>query len=159
MNDQDMTMTELQDELKRLRRRVAELEASGAPAPSVEELEIRDQAIRSSINGIALSDLNGKLTFVNESFLTMWGYRDAGEVLGRPAVSFWESPEQAERVVEMLGEQGGWIGEMTAKRKNGELFPAQLCATMIQGRNGSPIGMMASFIDTTERRQAEEKTR
>ena len=157
MSDRDRAMTEVQEELERLRRRIAELESRGARDRSDETLEIRDQAIRSSINGIALSDLSGMLTFVNPSFLAMWGYEDAGEVLGRSAASFWESGEQAERVIQELGERGGWVGEMAAMRKNGERFPVQLSATMIRGRTGTPLGMMASFLDITERKRAEEK--
>ena len=53
------------------------------------ELRIKDSAIETSINGIALADLAGTLTYVNPAFLKMWGYDDPGEVVGRPAVSFW----------------------------------------------------------------------
>ncbi|NTW59973.1 MAG: PAS domain S-box protein, partial [Nitrospirae bacterium] len=157
MSDKDRTKNDLQKELKRLHKRILELESRGAGDRCSEELEIREQAIRSSINGIALSDINGMLTFVNPSFLAMWGYEDASEVLGRPAASFWESGEQAERIIQALGERGGWIGEMTAKRKNGDRFPVQLSATMIRGRTGTPLGMMGSFLDITERKRAEER--
>jgi len=159
MSDRDRTKTDLQKELERLRKRIAELESRGAGDRRGEELEIREQAIRSSINGIALSDINGMLTFVNPSFLAMWGYEDAREVLGRPAASFWESGEQAERIIQALGERGGWVGEMTAKRKNGDRFPVQLSAAIIKGRTGTPVGMMGSFLDITERKQAEASMR
>jgi len=36
-----------------------------------EELKIKDSAIASSINAIAIADLNGNLTYVNHSFLEM----------------------------------------------------------------------------------------
>ena len=157
MNDKGRNTTEHQEELERLRRRVAELESRGACDRRDEELEIKDQALRSSLSGIAWSDLGGTLTFVNPSFLTMWGYEDAGEVLGRPAASFWESGELADRIVQALRERGGWSGEMTAKKKNGDRFPVQLFATMIKGRTGAPVGMMASFLDMTERKRAEER--
>jgi len=134
------------EELERLRQRVAELEA-------------RDQAIRFSINGIALSDLSGTLTFVNRSFLQMWGYEEAREVLGRSAASFWESEDVAERIIQALGEKGVWAGEMTAKRKDGERFPVQLSAAVVKNPTGSPIGMMGSFVDITERARAEARVR
>ena len=157
MSDSDKTPNSLRDELELLRRRITELEARRPDAPCGDELEIKNQAIQSSISGIALSDLNGTITFVNRAFLRMWGYEDVREVLGRPAVSFWESAEEAEGIIRALGERGGWVGEMTAKRKNGELFPAQLSATVITSSTGRPMGMMASFIDITERRLADAK--
>ncbi len=157
MSESDRTMPELREELERLRKRVAKLESCGAGAQGDEELEIRDQAIRSSINGIALADMDGMLTFANPSFLAMWGYEAAREVLGRPAISFWESGEEAERIIEELVERGRWSGELTAERKNGSRFPVQLSASMIRGRTGAPIGMMASFLDITEQRRAERR--
>jgi PAS domain-containing protein len=37
------------------------------------ELRIKDSAIASSINAVALVGLDGKVTYVNDSFLDMWG--------------------------------------------------------------------------------------
>ena len=38
-----------------------------------EELRIKDYAIASSINAIAFGDLDGRITYVNEAFLRLWG--------------------------------------------------------------------------------------
>ena len=42
-----------------------------------EELRIKDYAIASSINAIAFGDLDGRITYVNEAFLRLWGGDDA----------------------------------------------------------------------------------
>ena len=39
-----------------------------------EVLKIKDSAIESAMNGIALADLKGIITYVNPSFLKQWGY-------------------------------------------------------------------------------------
>ncbi|MCP4622338.1 MAG: PAS domain S-box protein, partial [bacterium] len=124
-----------------------------------EDLKIKESAIASSINAIAMADLAGNLNYVNNSFLQMWGYEKEEEVLGKPAISFWAKPEKAGEVVEALLEEGSWIGELFAKRKNGSLFDAQLSASMIFDANGKPLSMMSSFVDITERKQAEESLR
>lgn len=49
------------------------------------EMRIRDSAIASSLNAIALADLEGNLIYVNHSFLKLWGYDNDREVLGKPA--------------------------------------------------------------------------
>jgi len=121
------------------------------------EMRVKDNAIASSTNGIALADLSGNLTYVNHSFLILWGYDDEKEVLGRPAVSFWQEGEKAEEVIETLRDTGSWIGELGAVRKDGSTFDAQLSANMVKDETGKPICMMASFVDVTERKLNEQK--
>jgi len=124
-----------------------------------EALRIRDSAIASSINAIALADLEGNLTYANSSFLKLWEYDDEKEVLGKPAVEFWQMEEKALEVVEALRDRGSWIRELVAKRKDGSLLDVQLSASMVTDEVGKPICMMASFIDITERKRAEEALR
>jgi PAS domain S-box-containing protein len=125
---------------------------------SEKELRIKDNAIASSINAIAFSDLEGKLTYVNDAFLQLWGYKEKG-VLGKPAVRFWKTKKKAAEVIDALRARGNWTGELTAKRKNGSLFPAQLSASMVRGEDGKPMCMMGSFVDITDRKLAEEALR
>jgi two-component system cell cycle sensor histidine kinase/response regulator CckA len=121
-----------------------------------EALRIRDSAMASSLTAMAIAEFAGNLTYVNSSFLEMWGYEDESEVLGRPAIEFWQEPEKAGEVVEALRSRDGWTGELTAKRKDGSLFDVQLSASIVVDENDEPVCMMASFVDITERKQAEE---
>lgn len=118
-----------------------------------EEMEIKEIAIASSINAIAMADLEGNLTYVNGSFLKMWGYNDERKVLGKNAVKFWQVEEKASEVIEALCEKGGWMGELVAMKKDGSMFDVQLSATMVTNGTGKPICMMGSFIDITERKR------
>lgn len=123
-----------------------------------EQLFLKSRAIESSINAIAISDLDANLTYVNISFLRLWGYGNETEVLGRPAVDFWQTKEEALKVIESLHtqDQGNWLGELIARRKDGSLFDVQLSASLVRDENGKPVSMMGSFIDITKRKQAEE---
>jgi len=120
-----------------------------------ESLRIRNWAIESSINAIALADLEGYVTYVNPSFLKLWGY-DEKEVLGKPAVGFWQMKEKASEVVEALVDKASWMGELPAKKKDGSLFDVQLSANMVTNEAGKPICMMSSFVDVSKRKRAEE---
>jgi len=121
-----------------------------------EELRIKDSAIASSINAIALADLEGNLTYVNQSFLELWGYDDK-EVQGKAAIEFWQMGEKAAEIIETLRNTGGWKGELLAKRKDGSTFDVQLSASMVANEQGKPIRMMSSFLDITKRKQVEEQ--
>jgi len=118
-----------------------------------EALRIKDRAIASSTNAIAIADPEGNLTYVNASFLSLWGYVEQ-EVLGKPATGFWTMEERASEVVQELRWEGSWIGELVARKKDGSLFYVQLSASMVTNEAGEPVCMMSSFVDITERRQA-----
>jgi PAS domain S-box-containing protein len=141
-----------------LEQRVKELEMVAVECKRTEkELRIKDSAIATSINAIAFADLEGNLTYTNNSFLKLWGYDDENGVLGKPAAEFWQIQDQAEAVEDALRDKGGWVGELVARRRDGSLFDVRLVATMITDNAGEPICMMGSFVDITECKRSKEE--
>ncbi len=120
-------------------------------------LRIRDWALESSIIGFAVADPEGKLAYANNSFLKLWGHDAPGEVLGRPATTFWETEDGATQVVQSLRNGKNWTGELRAKRKDGSWFDAQVAASMVRDETGKSVGMMASFADVTESKKVQEE--
>lgn len=141
----------------RVEERTKELSGEISERKRAEEiLTIKNSALESSINAIALADLKGNLTYVNPSFLKTWGYYDVKEVLGKSAIKFWQEEEKAIEIVETLQDKGSFFGELSAKRKNDSFFNVQLSASMVKNDTGNPICMMASFVDITDRKLAEK---
>jgi len=124
-----------------------------------EEMRVKNNVIASSINAVAIADLEGNLAYVNHAFLRMWGYDDEKEVLGKNAVEFWQIAEEPVEVMQIAMYKGGWIGELAAKRKDGSSFNVQLSASVARDEAGKPICRLGSFVDITERKQMEEKLR
>jgi diguanylate cyclase (GGDEF)-like protein/PAS domain S-box-containing protein len=122
-----------------------------------ENLRIKERALSTSINGIAMTDLNGKLTYVNQAFLELWGYQNTDDVIGRPMDEFCESSVQAEELVRQLFLNGSVRTDLCSKRKDGSLFTAQLTANLVTDLDGKPLCMQGAFIDITERKTAEKK--
>jgi PAS domain S-box-containing protein len=120
-----------------------------------EAVALRERALESSINAIAIADMDGVLTHVNRAFLQMWGFEDRRDVLGRPAVDFWESTTDAADVRMAMLEAGHWTGELTARRRDGSSFIAQLTTSLVLDDDGAPFGALAAFIDITEHKRAE----
>lgn len=123
----------------------------------VEDLKIKDYAISSSINAIAIANSVGNVTYVNPSFLKMWGYYNDKEIIGKPIVKFWQMKGQYMKVMDAMVNQGGWVGELTAERADGAAFPVQLSANLIKDENDEIKYMMASFVDITKQKEAEEQ--
>jgi PAS domain-containing protein len=91
MKDNEMTKELLQDELEKLRQQIAELKKAEKEHIQTEKrLRIMDYAVASSINAVGITDLNGKLIYVNDSCVKMWGYDNEKEILGRSLLEFWE---------------------------------------------------------------------
>ena len=119
-------------------------------------LHIKDFAIECSINAIALADLSGNLSYINPSFLSIWGYEDPEEILGRSMLSLWKVPIEAQQVVDQLLVQGTWSGEIAGQKKDGTPIQVQLLANLIRNTYGTSVAIMGSFIDITEHKLAEE---
>lgn len=118
-------------------------------------MRIKDSAIASSINAIALADLDGKLTYINPAFKRLWGFDDQDEVTGRSVAEFWHEQAPVGEIIQALFNSQGWQGELVAKKKNGMLFDVDTSAHLVMDELGKPLCMMSSFIDITARKQAE----
>jgi two-component system, cell cycle sensor histidine kinase and response regulator CckA len=109
-------------------------------------------AIDSSLNGIAICDLEGTLTYVNRACLSLWGMESAASVLGSNVRRFWRDTQEPEEVMAAIGATGAWSGEMTAVREGGEERTFQVNASLFTDSAGVPVGMLASFADVTDAR-------
>jgi PAS domain S-box-containing protein len=117
-----------------------------------QELLVKNHAINTSINGIILADLDGKMTWLNSSFLQMWGYASPKEALGVHIGDIWVG-EKARGIVQLLPRTGGWRGELIARRKDGSEFSVELSASLVRNEEGRAIGLMSSVVDITERKR------
>jgi DNA-binding CsgD family transcriptional regulator len=89
--------------------------------------------------------------------MRLWGGKDPSEVIGKSALSFAQSEEEAAKIFQVVYESGNWFGEIIAKRKDGKPLALQLTASMVKNEGGKPICLMCSFIDITERKITEQK--
>ncbi len=122
---------------------------------SEEQLRLKEEAIASSINAMALTDLDGTLVYVNRAFLRMWRYDAEGEVLGTPLVDLWQDRNRAREILRNLVERGLWRGELTGTRRDGSVVEVQLASNAVAGEEGRPGRLLVSCIDITERKQTE----
>ena len=121
----------------------------------IQELRVKDAAIASSINAIAITGLDGKLSYANRAFVELWRLQGPQDALGHSAQELWEKPGDAQVVIEALRQQGHWQGELRVHLSDGAPADLQLSASMVMDEAGKPVCMMASLIDITERKRAE----
>ncbi|TFG38446.1 MAG: PAS domain S-box protein, partial [Syntrophobacterales bacterium] len=125
----------------------------------VEELRIKESIIESSINGLAIGDLEGNLTYVNNAALELFGGYESREVLGQSAVIFAWSEDEALEALNEVREKGTWVGDIMGKKKDGSSIFVNLSGNVVKNEAGEPICIMCSFIDITERKLIENELR
>jgi PAS domain S-box-containing protein len=125
-----------------------------------EEIRKLSSAVEQSIDGIAIGDLEPKLTYVNDAFARMHGY-SSEEMIGMKVVNLHneEQMDEYKSGMNQIKTQGGWVGEIGHIRKDGTPFPTYMSVTLLKGADGKPTGILAAARDITERKQAEDALR
>jgi len=122
-----------------------------------DELAIRSRAIEQALTAIGLTDLDGRLRFVNAALLRLWGFDRPEDVVGRNVGELTALPEQAAAVIEELRRNRHWHGELSARRRDGTIFPMSIAASLTTDGDGRPTGMVGSVLDLSERRRHERE--
>ncbi len=145
LNEERMMFKVIAERIERIARRIR----------TEKNVKIKDQALGASISGIGLADLQGNITYVNPAFLKMWGYSDEEEVVGESLQRFTYEEGKSTEMIERLFSTGFYVDQITAIRKDGSLFDAQISANMVTDKSNGPIYMMGSFLDITQQKMAE----
>jgi len=126
------------------------------------ETQLRELStvVEQTVEGIAIADLDGNITFSNSAWNVMHGY-DSKDNLRGQNLSIFHTKEQLETDVkpfnEVLRERGSNIGEMGHKRKDGTTFPTWMTTTVLKDDKGRPYSMVGIAQDITERKKIQEE--
>lgn len=123
------------------------------------ELEFCDQALADIKASLVTLDLQGYITGWNQGAEALFGYC-AEEALGRHILMLYadENDNDAELFNTVLTQGHGEM-EVKRRKKNGEVFWANLHFTLVRDEHGKPIRMVGFLRDITDRMEAEEKAR
>ncbi len=125
-----------------------------------ETLLLKEKAIENSVSAIAMSDMEGRITYLNRACMRFWGGANKEELLGKPYWLLLKSDDVVKDIATAMFKNDAWEGELVAARKNGEEVTIQVSAGMVRDEHGNPIQTISSFLDITElRRLGEEKQR
>jgi len=120
-----------------------------------EMLLIKDHAIRSSINAIAILDLDFTITYVNQSLTKMLDYYHEKEFIAKNLADFMAVKNTAREIRDALDNSGSWFGEVVLVKYTKTPFYVLLWANLVKDETGKPVCVMVSFIDITDRKQME----
>lgn len=126
-----------------------------------ETLRKLSRAVEQSGNTIVITDLTGRIEFVNPAFTTTTGYTTE-EALGQnPRIlkSGKLLPELYKELWNTISQGQVWQGELHNKKKNGELFWESAIISPVKDDTGKVTHYVAVKEDITARKQTETALR
>lgn len=101
--------------------------------------------------GIMISDANGTILEVNDTFTDITGFKRI-DAVGKSAVmlqSDHHSPAFYASIRQTLIEKGYWYGEVWKQRKSGEVYPEMQAISAVKDISGKPQHYVSLFTDIT----------
>jgi PAS domain S-box-containing protein len=126
------------------------------------ERELRQLAtvVDLSPDDIAITDMEGKITYANPAMASLHGLDKAEEAIGTNAFEWFVSPDKAQAAMQETLEKGGITNrEFEILNKRGESVPVEMSVTVLWDENDQPTGFAAITRDITARKRAEEALR
>ena len=125
-----------------------------------QETEIKklSKAVETTPSAFILTELDGKIIFVNNGLLKMGNYSYSSEILGKSIFEFTDDKGVEllkNKVLPELFSGKDWKGELNAKMKDNKIIPVNMVCSIIRDEAGQPMHLAANFYDISEMKKAE----
>ncbi len=149
-------------DIKKNQNAAVSVESQEHPADAVEEirfqeeLKLKDSAIESSMNAIAILDLGYRVIYANESFVKIFGYKNKNDIKGKEASEFIIIDDSFQLASTALFESGSVFGEFKGIKPDRTIFDIEQYANIVK-KDGIPLAIMILVIDITAKKKEEER--
>jgi PAS domain S-box-containing protein len=126
-----------------------------------QKLRLLSGAIMSTDDSVHITDLQGKIIFVNRAFCETYGYKKE-EILGKDGSLLWIGSHQNINTRSVFQTQimpGTWTVGFYHRRKDGSIFPVSLSRSIIKDADGNKIAVVSTARDITEHILVEDELR
>jgi two-component system cell cycle sensor histidine kinase/response regulator CckA len=114
--------------------------------------------IESSLDMIIAVDQNGQIREFNKAAQKTFGYAPQ-EILGKPQIVLYADAEESARIQDALIKEGKCVQQVKNMRKNGQIFPSFLSASVLRDGHGQWVGIMSTSRDITQQLNLEDQLR
>jgi PAS domain S-box-containing protein len=118
--------------------------------------------VEQTTEGVVVTDLEGKIVFVNAAWVKMHGYNYSDELIGKNLSIFHTDKQMKTDVIPIISEvnrTGNRRDEIGHMRKNGTAFPTEMSVILLKDDEGVPVGLVGLAEDISLRKKAEEALR
>ncbi len=112
-----------------------------------------EQAVEQSIDGIAITELDGNLLYANRAWAQMHGYQKK-ELLGRPIATILTVDGSV--FIERVLREGAHQGEIELMRKDGSVFPALVSSNRLIDERDDLFGLVHVVRDISQLKESQQ---
>jgi len=125
------------------------------------KLQLLSGAIMSTDDSVYITDMQGKIIFVNKAFCNTYGYEEQ-EVIGKNSTVLWIGKQQTENTRSVFQTRtvgSSWEVGFYHKRNDDRVFPVSLSRSTIKDSNGNEVAIVGVARDISERIFIEDELR
>jgi len=125
------------------------------------KLQLLSGAIMSTDDSVYITDMQGRIIFVNKAFCNTYGYEEQ-EVIGKNSAVLWIGKHQNENTRSVFQTRtvgSSWEVGFYHKRKDDSVFPVSLSRSTIKDSNGNEVAIVGVARDISERILIEDELR
>lgn len=130
-----------------------------ALATSEERQRLASTVVDNTIEGVVVTDAQGRILSVNATFTRLLGYTET-ELLGQNPRVFKSGRHDKAFYDAMWGalhSTGHWQGEIWNRRKNGEVFPEHMSLSAVRDPAGAVTHYVCMFSDISEEKAQQQR--
>ncbi|MGC2854051.1 EAL domain-containing protein [Novispirillum sp. DQ9] len=145
--------------LQQMTTAVSRLATAYQAVADQQQLRLQGTAMAAAANAIFITDISGRIEWVNEAFTRLSGF-EAEEVLGRqPSVlrSGLQDEDFYRELWQTVLAGHVWRGELIERRKDGSLYSVEQTVAPILDDEGRVAHFVAVHEDVTSRKEAEQR--
>jgi len=125
------------------------------------KLQLLSGAVMSTDDSIYITNMQGKIVYVNKAFCKTYGYKEE-EIVGQNGNLLWIGKHQSQNTRSVFQTKtvgSGWEVGFYHRRKDDSVFPVSLSRSNIKDTNGRDVAIVGVARDITERIIVEDELR
>lgn len=157
VKDEEKSKEQLVSELVELRKWVKKLQyLYDEYEQALKTLRSYEKAFETMQIGVTITDLKGKILYINPADLEIHGY--TGENLKGKSVKLFAPDDNWKTMSkDRIHSMKRWKRDGINRKKDGSLFPVHLMSDVVASEDGEPIGIVTTCEDITERKGMEKE--
>ncbi|MFH1718552.1 MAG: PAS domain S-box protein [Planctomycetota bacterium] len=125
------------------------------------KLQLLSGAVMSTEDSVYITDMQGRIVFVNKAFCKTYGYTEE-EIVGKNGNILWIGRHQSQNTRSVFQTKtvgSSWEVGFYHRRKDDSVFPVSLSRSNIKDANGNDVAIVGMARDITERILVEDQLR
>lgn len=122
---------------------------------NLQSLEMSSAVFEHTMDGVLITDSDNRIMHVNDAFIDITGYQPS-DVIGKDPKLLRSGTHEKHfyhQIWESLTTEGYWQGEITNRKKNGEIYIEWLSINAIKDKQGNIENFIGIFSDVTHQRK------